>query len=351
MDQAKTTGRTLGGREDEPCGLIPCLTTCHITGFQLMKAPMDIQHRASRRETIEEFERQLSRLFPQAKITRVESDMPDECEGAGSDPSQLSVFLNQNGASVRYGCCLKLGRDFNEHEARFAHSFGRVFNEDVKSASRWLRDEELWLSLQQTRLSRVIARFSPFHTSIFVRWLRTLENALSLRYEGQPFSTQLVLTKQMSWIKDNPAIDYVGFSDRMSLTSALFEEKWTRALAADGELSLVGLGHDRGIVGVMYIRPSTRSDASLIAPHTSLASFCSVLVPGTMGLLVSSQGDLRVLMPNGATFVKSQGQWAMVNLNLLQETLATMLDAQIAAAIMRLAADLSYEAGLFNALN
>jgi hypothetical protein len=183
----------------------------------------------------------------------------------------------------------------------------------------------------------------PFPHSIFVKWLRAFENALSLRYEGQPFSTQLILTKQMSWIKDNPAVDYVGFSDRMSLRSALFEEKWTRALAAHGELSLVGLGHDRGIIGVMYVRPSTYSHAALIAPHTGLAGFCSVLVPGTLGLQVSPRGDLRVLMPNGATFVKSQGQWTMVNLSLLQETLATMLDVPIAAATTRLAADLSYE--------
>jgi hypothetical protein len=304
---------------------------------------MDIQQRASRLETIEELEQQLCRLFPRAKITRIQSDGPDEPESAGSDPTQLSILLKQNGASVRYGCCLTLERDFKEHEVRFAHFFGRVFNEDVKSASRWGRDEELWLSLQQTRLSRVIARFSPFHTPIFVKWLRAFENALSLRYEGQPFSTQLVLTKQKSWIKDNPAVDYVSFSDRMSLTSALFEEKWVRALAVDGELSLVGLGHDRGIIGVMYVRPSTHSDAALIPPHSRLAGFCSVLVPGTLGLLASPQGDLRVLMPNGATFVKSQGQWAMVNLNLLQETLATMLDAPIAAATTRLAADLSYE--------
>lgn len=304
---------------------------------------MDIQQRASRHETVEELEQQLARLFPQAIITRIQCNVPDEPGNAESDPSQLSILLNQNGASVRCGCSLTLNRDFKEHEVRFAHFFERVFNEDVKSASRWARDDELWLSLQQTRLSRVIARFSPFHTAIFVRWLRAFENALSLRYEGQPFSTQLVLTKQKSWIKNNPAVDYVGFSDRMSLTNVLFEEKWTRTLAADGELSLVGLGHDRGVIGVMYVRPSTCSGAALIAPHTGLAGFCSVLVPGTLGLLVSPQGDLRVLMPNGATFVKSQGQWAMVNLSLLQETLATMLDAPIAAATTRLAADLSYE--------
>jgi hypothetical protein len=96
--------------------------------------------------------------------------------------------------------------------------------------------------LQQTRLSRVIARVSPFHTAIFLKWLRAFENALSLRYERQPFSVQLVLTKQMEWIKGNPAVDYVKFSDAMSLSNALFEEKWTRALAANGELALVGLG-------------------------------------------------------------------------------------------------------------
>lgn len=297
--------------------------------------------RTDRPETIVELERQLGRLFPQAKTHR-RIWSPSHKLGL-STPTQILIPI---APSADAGTAIELSsmRSFDEHEVRLSSIYGDVFNADLASAPMLGRHAELWLSLQQTRMARVIARFTSFHTPMFLKWLRAIENALSLRYEGQPFATHLILTKQMEWIRDNPLISYVSFSERISITKALFEEKWTRSLAADGELSLVGLGHDRGVVGVMYANaPADHWRGALVPPHSNLVTFCSVLVPGTIGFLASPRGDLRVLMPNGASFVKSQGHWAMVNLHLLQSALTTMLEEPVANSVMRLAADLSYE--------
>ena len=258
--------------------------------------------------------------------------------------TQIHLYIERIDGTRASGCAMSSSRKFSEEESRLAREFIRVFNDDIRSASEWGRHEELWLSLQQTRLSRVIARVSPFHTPIFLKWLRAFENAVSLRYERQPFSIQLVLTKQLEWIKSNPAVDYVKFSSAMTLSAALFEEKWVRSLAAGEELALVGMGHDKGVSGIMYVKGKTVVDETkLIAPHTKLNPLCATLVPGTMAFLASPQGDLRVLFPNGSTFTKSQGSWSMSNLMLLQNELGRVFAPAIAQATTRLAADLSYE--------
>lgn len=304
---------------------------------------MKLEPRLNRPETIQELVRQLGSLFPQATV-RYGPELPCPLDGHGSDdPGRILVSLVAQEHVSGAACEIMLERGFDANEARFIRFFARVFNEDVKTASRWRQDEELWFSLQQTRLARVIARFTPFHTTIFLKWLRTLENATSLRYEGQPFATQLVLTKSLDTIRESAGLDYVRFSDRMSLTRALFEEKWTRALAAHGDLALVGLGRDKGIVGIAHPHPEAAPHADLVAPHSGLEPFCSMLVPGTLGFIASRQGDLRILLSSGVTFMKSQGRWSLVNLRLLESSLAQTLDPVVAAAVTRLAADLSFE--------
>jgi hypothetical protein len=52
----------------------------------------------------------------------------------------------------------------------------------------------------------------------------------------------------------------------MSLSEALFEEKWTRALDASDDLALVGLGHDRGVSGIIYVNDSITVES--IPDHT-----------------------------------------------------------------------------------
>jgi hypothetical protein len=69
-------------------------------------------------------------------------------------------------------------------------------NSDIASAPFFPDDNELWLALQQSRFARAIGRFFP--TEAFMRWLRVVENASSLRYEGSTFAARLLITKKLS---------------------------------------------------------------------------------------------------------------------------------------------------------
>ena len=317
---------------------------------------MPTSDRATNEATADEFQRQLAALFPEATVvyrTLTELKALDSSllqhSATRSDvivhsgEQALTAVVRSSSLGPMYGFTLNMNRQYDIHERRFARFYARVFNDDLKTAPLWGPDEELWLSLQQTRHSRTIGRFSPFHTPIFIKWLRTFENAQSLRYEGTQFSIQLVLTKQIEWIRNNEAAEFVKFPQAMTLAAALFEEKWTRALAAEGDVALVGLGHDRGIVGVMCPNTQPSGSSTIIAPHSDLSGLCNALVGGTMAFVASTKGDLHVIFPNGATFVKTQGQWALFNLHSLERALLADLPANVARSVARLTFDLSYE--------
>ncbi|MFX6040517.1 hypothetical protein ABTE96_21345, partial [Acinetobacter baumannii] len=85
-------------------------------------------------------------------------------------------------------------------DLKFCKDYMRVFNSDITTAPHIPETNELWIALQQTRFARSIGRFSPFSTENFMNWLRVVESAGSLRYEGHPFSACILMTKQMQWI-------------------------------------------------------------------------------------------------------------------------------------------------------
>jgi hypothetical protein len=317
---------------------------------------MPISDRATNPATADEFERQFTALFPEATIARRTVRELGAMDLGLVNPSttRKDLIMHSGGqaftAVVRssslgpvYGFTFNMNRPYDTHEQRFARFYARVFNDDLKAAPLWGPDEELWLSLQQTRHSRTIGRFSPFHTPIFVKWLRSFENAQSLRYEGRQFSIQLVLTKQIDWVRQNEAAEFVKFPQRMTLAAALFEEKWAMALAAEGDVALVGLGHDRGIVGVVYPNGQHSNSSIILSPHSDLSRLCDILVPGTMAFVASAKGDLHLIFPTGATFIKTQGRWALSNLRSLERSLLADLSAPVARSVARVAFDLGYE--------
>jgi hypothetical protein len=89
-------------------------------------------------------------------------------------------------------------RDLNAVDLKFCKDFSRVFNSDLASAPSFPENNELWVTLQQSRFARAIGRFSPFPTEAFMRWLRIAESASSLRYESSPYSACLLVTKKWS---------------------------------------------------------------------------------------------------------------------------------------------------------
>ncbi|MGO7157612.1 hypothetical protein [Rhizobium leguminosarum] len=313
--------------------------------------------RISRPETSVELERLLSRVYPeaiiehldaeqaQAQVRRLEPKMQArEDLIAGEDNRALVALVTGRDGIPTSGKYLLFDRSIDRHALRFGRFLMRVFNDDLKTAPLWARDSELWLSLQQTRHSRAIGRFSPFATTILLSRLRIFESALNLKYEGASFAVRVLLTKQIEWVANNPHLDFVRFPQPLPLSKALFEEKWCRALGSDGDIVLTSFGLGQNdVIGAFSVKDHARSSRTLIAPHESLEPLMSSVVPGTMAMVASSVGDIHLMLPNAATFVKSQGYWSLLNLSSLEETLNQILDPIASKAISRLVFDLSYE--------
>ncbi|MCS6626943.1 hypothetical protein N0B44_28900 [Roseibacterium beibuensis] len=275
--------------------------------------------RARHPRTLEELARNFTNLFADGQVSLVDGTAATACWGDLGQPTLarstkwdaatkqlLIVVIDAEVDAIAGGISIVFERTLGELDLRVAGWMARVFNHDLRTAPRYERDQELWLTLQQTRFSRVVARSAPFHTDILFRWLRQFENAGSLTYEGESFSTTLIIVKQRAYVEENAHLRFVKFSDALSLAQALFDEKWVRALTAKGHVHLVGLGHDNGIIGVVT-GSSESGCGDLIAPHHSQNSLVASLRPGMMMLTTTPAGDLYALFPTGLMFAKSQG--------------------------------------------
>ena len=219
--------------------------------------------------------------------------------------------------------------------------FSRVFNADLAQAPFFPEDNELWTVLRQSRFARAIGRFSPFATDAFMRWLRVIESANSLRYEGHPFSASVIVTKKMEWVKKSTSLKYMKLQP-MSIERAILKEKWIRALLRDPMIGLVGLPLEGVVVGAVTFRPSPQVGLAF-APHGDMAPISSAIVRGTMAFVSSSQGDLYTLFPNGSAFVKSQGRWRYLNYTSLAALVSDRLSKDTVGPLVRMALDLSFE--------
>jgi hypothetical protein len=228
----------------------------------------------------------------------------------------------------------------HDNDLRFVQILCRVFNEDVRAASDTLTQSELWEVLSATRFARSIGRFSAFSTLPFMHWLRTIESASHLRYEGRGFSANILMTKQRQWIEQRVKT-FVPFSAQLDFEHALLREKWIRVLLGDPDVGLVGLGHSGLIIGVTAI--PRRKAKDIIAPHRSLTGAVALVRPGTMAFICAPNGDLYVVLPNGAAFLKTQGKWHYLNYSSFRNLLRKHISAKIAHAVLRTVLDLTFQ--------
>jgi hypothetical protein len=317
---------------------------------------MKSQPRAYHEQTREELRRILDQIYAEGTFSVLNKQNTLESIRAhgqltarndflidASSKQIIAIIHDQNGSAV---CGLQV--DFARPVAAAAIRYGRfltkTFSDDLKAANDFLRHKELWTSLQHTRHSRAIGKLCPFHTPLFIKWLRMFEAASSLRYEGNYFSARLVLTKRIKWINNNTALSFIKFDRPMPLAVILFEEKWARALTYNQNISLVGLGHDQGIAGMFSVSDhAAKPSPSIFAPHQNLDGWCSALVPGTVGFVTSPIGDLYLVFADGLSFVKSQGYWRLAAGTSLRDVLAEDLPGEMATVLARVAFDLSYE--------
>ena len=313
--------------------------------------------RAARDETWDEFARNLESLFPDARtsvLTEAEtSEAWEAVHGSqhklmrqSADKRSLILFiLNVERNAPTRSIKLEFLREYTAQELKLAHSFARVFDQDLQvDASQY--GNELWIGLQQGRFSRAIARFTSFSTDMFLSWLRTMENATNLTYEGRPFSTHLLLTWQPDYVIVPAGANFIGFAEPIQRESGLLGEKWIRALTHSGEVALVA-GKRQGIIGTLVIDRAVSIPPDVPVLHEDLAYLTSFIKGGVALITATASGDLYVVFPEGATFVNRQGRWRYLNWQILFEKVAGYVPELAAKAIANLALSLSFERGLY----
>jgi hypothetical protein len=307
--------------------------------------------RASADVTVSELARNLSSWFPdgRATISAVgEITFPEFPTSARTirpvwvEATKTLVAPVSDEDSIIAVVRVHFHRKLSGIDVSVAGALVRVFNQDIAAAPLLEAHQELWISLQQTRFMRAISRLAPFHTAHFMRWLRQLENASTLRYENKPFAATILLTKQVKWVTGNESLNCVRFPDGLPTERALFGEKWLRALTQSRELGLVALGHGMGFWGVFRLPPPTTA-CPINPPHKSLRGLCSALIPGTMSIVVTEFGDYYALFPNGCIFLKTQGHWFYLSIEHIREALEKSVGSALAEAVVSLSLDLGYE--------
>jgi DNA integrity scanning protein DisA with diadenylate cyclase activity len=226
-------------------------------------------------------------------------------------------------------------------DLQLANAFMRVFDDDVCNAPLMLRHDELWETLTLSRISRSIARLTAFSTAPFLRWLSAFEAAAHLRYEGTPFHASAFMTKQRKWIAEVAGPRFIPFKESIQFRQALLGEKWVRTIASGADVGLVGLGHTGAIIGVVVV-PRPKQSTSILVFPSELRPASGLVRPGTMAFVAAENGDLYVVLPSGAVFVKSQGSWQYLNYAAFQALLSAHVSEQIARAVLQLAVDLSF---------
>lgn len=253
-----------------------------------------------------------------------------------------AALFEENESAPKLTASLRPVQPPHPLDMKFANAYVRVFNEDVRGAPMLLRHQELWETLALSRVPRTIARLTAFSTTPFLSWLTTMEAATHLRYEGAPFRSVVLMSKQHEWISEPVGDGYVAFKSPIGFAEALLEEKWIRAISGSTDVGLHGLGHSGDIVGVVSLPFDARASVAEVVLPTELQPIASLVRPGTMAFVCASNGDLYVVLPSGAVFVKSQGRWQYQNFRAFQALLSEYVSSDIARPILRLMLDLSY---------
>ncbi|MAX26300.1 MAG: hypothetical protein CMJ19_17545 [Phycisphaeraceae bacterium] len=305
--------------------------------------------------TAERLGKELTFIFPGSHINfvaRKENEIPDFSFDPGSKcrvhwdekTKQIWSFLYSVDTSIPVrAVALLLLQEPDDFDMQFARAYTRVFNADVLHAYDVLRHRDSWESLMVTRIPRAIATLSPFSTKPFSRWLKWLQDAMQLRYEGRVFQSTLFMTKNLNTFASVNEDNFVKFDVSQSLNDFLFREKWGRAISNNGDVGVLGIGRSGRISGLVSIpHAGIQEDCDMPLP-TPLYVIAKMLVPGTMAFVCTENSDLYVILNNGAVFVKTQGRWHFRNYNSFSKLMMAFLPEEISASILQYSLDLSYK--------
>lgn len=258
---------------------------------------------------------------------------------ARTDAHQLFMFiLNGNGKPVR-SVRLDSAGGWTERDVLIARVLIRVFNGDLGAAPRHGRHGDVWSSLQQTRMARIIARLTTFNTNLFMRSLRVIEGARELTYEGTAFATRLLLTKTLKNVAAPAGRRFVHLGRPLPLGSAMLGEKWVRALTMDGSVALVVLAQRQLVAGVVVLSEDVLSTSASL--HSGFGDLEGLVVDGVALIVATQHGDIWVRLSNRMTFLRRRSRWQYLDLAPIETMIARHCEPLVAVAILRMALDAS----------
>lgn len=311
-------------------------------------APAD-KTRRTHRATLVDFIMRVRELFPgtnaaasaAAEARQVFLDHPPKRDIWVSDDACTAIcYLFGNSRLPAFAVTLVFHNAASGEALSLLRTYTRLYNRDIEAAPRSARDGELWASLQQTRLTRTIARLATFNTPFFFRCLSVIEGARELTYEGSSFVTSLLVTKEIAHVGTAPGVRFRPLPSRIPLGTAMLAEKWVRAFA-HGSVALVATARGSTICGVVVVPDlPTRQVGGL---HASLEATERLVKNGMALIAALPNGDVWVRLGSGMAFLRRRGQWQYLGLEILAGLLEPYTNSALARLLARLALDASFE--------
>lgn len=304
--------------------------------------------RQSRKETIEDLCRIVSNLFRGAAVRALDAAEALERYAATgidgdfhhkSDELHCLLFAAVRGGVPGFAVEIEFPLAPTVHVRLLAQNLIRVFNTDISRAPRYGHDYETWLSLEQTRVIRIMARIALVTTPFFTDCLRWIESARENTYEGAPVATRLLIVRRTRDAAVPAGERFIRLSQGVPIREALLSEKWIRPFTAQGMVALVATQLTGKVTGVVvsFDRASNSPSGTELEGEGDPASRRAASIEST------AFGDIWVKLPNGMRFLRRRGSWQYIDFGPIEALIAPFATPEIARALLLIAFDASVE--------
>lgn len=249
----------------------------------------------------------------------------------GSQYFEARLISDDREKTVILSCSTE--RPISADDVRLMRKVENVFNADLRVVGDVSAARDLWGALRETRFLRAAARQSDFATDPLVRWVNAFEAATHQTYEGNRFTGSVILVKNVPAFRAHAGEGFYQFSRELRLEQLLLKEKWLKPFLQGGEFALVSVSH-RGMVIGFVDTSVTWQQAEVQGPTEALNGLYGYLRRGVSILTAPPTGDIRLVLQDGTTFVKSQGEWRYPTWRILREILDERLGSEIGGLVL-----------------
>ena len=208
--------------------------------------------------------------------------------------------------SYRNILSIQISRDLSEFELKLIKELLKIYNVDIEKFPYYSHND-MWISLRNTRILRVISRISVFPSENFMEWADTMEKICRMSHEGESFSLNLFLLRNKNNIKIPKGGELIDLPTGIIRMDQLLSYKWIRAIANDRDISLVALNVSG--VSSFVIIPTNNREKRFSNIHNSYDSLTSLVNNGVELIFASTNKDLFIVIRRGNVFLNTRDGW------------------------------------------